>query len=314
MTTDDSSSLRTPLDAILGARANVKILRVLVRARESLGRAEAARRAGLSPQGGRKALDRLTEVGVVRCIGTGPAPQVRLRRRHPLAPALTELFEAEADRYRDLIDGLKAVLDQTAPAPKAAWIQGPVAEGGDEYGDPLVLGVLAPAGEVDRLAERLRERLVDLERRHDVTIEVRPYTDADLDALQPDAEDTITLWGPDVGTYVGGTGGELSVRDHEAHDRRARIRAERVADLLGSSPGLRDRALDWVEKQLERGEENRELREWMRVLRSASIPRLRAVLTADTERARRLRQSLPFWPVLSEEQREKVAAGRGDDS
>jgi hypothetical protein len=35
------------------------------------------------------------------------------------------------------------------------------------------------------------------------------------------------------------------------------------------------------------------------------IQRLKKFLTSDTERSVRLRQSLPFWPVLNESERNK---------
>lgn len=316
MTSRDSSVLRRPLDEILGTRANVQLLRVLTREEAPLGRAEAARRAGITPQGGRKALDRLFRQGVVRLVGAGSPQQVILREDHPLAPALTRLFDAEARRHRDLFQAVKSTMEETSPPPEAAWIQGAVAEEIDDYGDPLVLGILGPADEVDETAENLRERLVTLESDYDVTIEVRPFTRADLVVLDPEETPTVQLWGPEPGAFVPPENGsrEHGIRQHRDHDRRSQARARGVADLLRSDPDLRDRALEWVREQLEGGDENRDLREWERILRSASIPRIRRLLTANSERAVRLRQSLPFWAVLTDEQRHRVRREGDDES
>lgn len=315
MTTQTSGALRTPLDEILGAKANVQILRILTREDAPMGRADAARRAGVTPQGGRKALDRLFDVGLVQYVGSGKTRQVQLREEHPLASALTDLFDAERQRHESLLRAIKSVADQATPPPQAVWIQGPVAEGTDEYGDPLILGVLADAEEVDELSEELRNELVELERRYDVTMEVRPYTRADLVAMQPDDSTTVPVFGPGPAAFV--ANGEdkqaPALEKHEDHDQRALRRARRLADLLVANPGLRDRALEWLNEQLDQEEGNREFREWKRILESSSIPRLRRLLTSETDRAIRLRQSLPFWPVLNNEEREMLLAEMNDE-
>lgn len=316
MISQRSGALRAPLDEILGTTANVQILRVLIQEDTPLGRAEAARRAGMTPQGGRKALNRLFEAGLVQYVGSGKTQQVQLREDHPLASDLSDLFDAERQRYKSLLQAIKSVAGQATPPPQTVWIQGPVAEGTDEYGDPLILGVLADVDEVDELSEDLRDALVELERRYDVTIEVRPYTRADLVALESDDISTIPILGPGPGAFVS-TGTEKhapSLEKHEDHDQRTLSRARRLADLLVANPNLRDRALDWLKEQLDQEEGNRELREWKRILESTSIPRLRRLLTAETERAVRLRQSLPFWPVLNSEEREKLVPGTNDES
>lgn len=315
MTSQTSSALRAPLDEILGTTANVRVLRVLTREDAPMGRAETARRAGMTPQGGRKALDRLFRVGLVRYVGSGKTQQVQLREQHPLASPLSDLFDAERQRHKSLLQAIKSVADQATPPPQTVWIQGPVAEGTDEYGDPLILGVLAEVDEVDELSEDFRNELVELERRYDVTMEVRPYTRADLVALEPNDIATIPVLGPGPAAFI--SNGEAqqapALENHEDHDQRALSRARRLADLLVDNPGLRNRALEWLSEQLDQEEENRELREWKRILESTSIPRLRRLLTAETDRAVRLRQSLPFWPVLNDEERETILAEMNDE-
>lgn len=308
-------SLRTPLDDILGARANVQILRVLTRHQGPLGRSEASRRANLTRAGGLKAIDRLYAVGIIDVTGSGRTQQIRLRKEHPLASDLVDLFQAEAVRHEDLIEALKSRIAELRPPPGAAWIEGPVARETDEYGDPLVLGLLADAGEVDDLAEELRDLLVGEERRFDVTIEVRPRTRADLSAVHRASSVTLPLMGPAPTAFI--SDGELEgsrVRRHEDHDQAALERARRLSEMLVREPTLRDRALVWLEERLTEDEANREYREWRRILESASIPRLRRLLTSEDQRAVRLRQSLPFWPILTNEERAEILAESNDDS
>jgi hypothetical protein len=54
--------------------------------------------------------------------------------------------------------------------------------------------------------------------------------------------------------------------------------------------------------------EQRELREWDRVLQTMSLARLRRFLTDRGERATRLRQTLPFLDALSSAERKALLA------
>ena len=56
--------------------------------------------------------------------------------------------------------------------------------------------------------------------------------------------------------------------------------------------------------------EQRELREWDRILRTMSTARLRRFLVDPGERATRLRQTLPFVGALTAEERARVARKR----
>lgn len=309
-----SGALEAPLDDILGAAANIRILRALAYHDTPLGRAEAGRRAGITSQGARKAIDRLFDVGILQYVGSGNRQQVRLREEHPLASVLVTVFQAEAARHSDLKRSLKSAVQELGHSVQAAWIEGPVAEGADEYGDPLILGVLAKANWVDELAERIRDIVADVERKYDVTIDVRPYTEADLTALSFQKAATVPIFGPDPIAFMQGLEIKASGRfqQHYHHDERALHRARRLADLLVKEPNLRERALDWLAERLQE-DENKELREWQRILQTTSPARLRRLLTADTDRAVRLRQSLPFWSVLTDEERQEMLAGINDE-
>ncbi|HEX2188543.1 MAG TPA: hypothetical protein VHG51_06565 [Longimicrobiaceae bacterium] len=226
---------------------------------------------------------------------------------------LQALFHHEATRLPALMDDLRTIVVGTGAAPRSAWIEGSVAEGVDRPGEPLVLGFLAGARDVSRVAEALRADLALVERDYDVTIEVRGWTDADLATLADGEAERLrgaqVLRGPHPVSYLGGEpdrGREpRSLVSHEAHDRRALLAAAWIARRLDRDPELPRRARSWLVHRLHEGSEQEasELGEWLRLLDNASIPRLQYVLRDGGERSTRLRQSNPFLPVLSEAER-----------
>lgn len=98
------------------------------------------------------------------------------------------------------------------------------------------------------------------------------------------------------------------ITSHRQVDDIARRLAEAIADLLPTDPSLIDRALEWIDQRLEEASrrEAHDLREWRRILSRLSVPQIRAFLTEDSERADRLRQSLPFVEVLSRSERAEL--------
>ncbi|HEX5726774.1 MAG TPA: winged helix-turn-helix domain-containing protein [Longimicrobiaceae bacterium] len=295
------SALRAPLNRIFGTEANVRLLRALVHARSPLSRGELARRARLTPQGAAKAVDRLLEMGIVERVGAGPTQQVELREEHPLAPAVRALYAAEEERFGGLLQALREVVENLRVLPGAVWVEGPVADGADDLGEPLLLKVLAGSRDLEAIAEAIRDRLVAVERRFDVTIEVQGFTRAEMEIRAPST--LLLVWGPSPWVPT-----KSRVRDHTDLDRRSREHGRRIADLLLAEPSLVPRAREHVEDRLSRttGGERKELLEWRRILQSMSPVRLRNFLAADGERATRLRQSSPFWAVLTDAERETV--------
>lgn len=300
----DDKSGRTLLDTILGTQANVSILRVLTQASSPLGQSEASRRAGLTRQGGLNAIDRLFQAGVVEYVGTGSTKQVCLRREHPLASALTRLFETEAWLWEDLLQGIKDGSRSLRRSPKAVWLERRRSD--DPYREPVVIVLVADSNIVDELAEELKGVLVEVEQTHDVTIEVKARTEADLAAMNEDL-DLIRLLGPSPRALTSSPqdAGEKAARRHEDYDERSMMRARRLSELLVHEPGLRNRALAWVNERLEE-KSDKDLAEWKRILESTSLPRLQRLLTSDSERAIRLRQSIPFYPILDDQERAQI--------
>lgn len=313
-TATTQGTLQAPLNRFLGTEANVRILRVLAGTRVPLGKAEIARRAELNASGVRRSVDELIEAGIVEPVGAGTRRPVRLRRAHPLAPALESLFEAEHRRFDRLMEGVRGRADRLRPPPTSTWIQGPVARRNDEPGDPLVVGILAPASQVDELRERLARDLDDLARAHDVLLEVRGYTLADLEAdpgAKAELEDAMPLYGPSPLSLLEP---EARLRpgeapgDHAALDRRALALGRALAERIAEDPSLLERARRHVRKRLENASprERHDLDEWARLLDGASETRIRQLLVDPGERATRLRQTLPFLDALSPEERREI--------
>jgi DNA-binding Lrp family transcriptional regulator len=318
------SAVRAPLNGILGTEANVRVLRELVLAGIPLARPELARRTGLSLPGVAGALEKLVAAGVVESAGVGARQSAQLRAGHPLGGMLRGLFLQEASRLPALADELRAVVSGMEPGPRAAWIEGPVAEGVDTAGEPLVLGVLAGARDVSRIGAALREELARVERDYDVTVEVRGRTEADLATLESEDERLLrraeVLHGPHPASYLDTRGEERTdtVRrtfsaSHAGRDRQALLSAEWVARRLDRDPTLPKRARSWLVHRLHDASERdaEELSEWVRLLDSASIARLQYVLRSGGERSTRLRQSNPFLPVLTDDERRSLRAEVG---
>jgi hypothetical protein len=205
------------------------------------------------------------------------------------------LFEAERTRFERVVSQLKSLAREHASQATGVWLS----EGGPPDGSGLEVGVLAASGEVDALTDALREPVADLMRREDVSVEVRGWTRPDLEALDPSplsaASQPILLRGV-LPEQLAGQPRGAGRRSHAAVDEALRDRAKRVAAALERRPELVREARDEVAKRLATvpPQEAKTLREWQEVLDGMSIPRLCRWLVARSERATRLRQSMPF--------------------
>lgn len=310
------SALRAPLNYALGTEANVRIMRVVTETDSPLGKTEVARRAELNASGVRRAIADLVNQGLLEPVGTGPRQSVRLRQSHPLAPALRSLFEAERNRFERLINELRLAVERLQPPPYAAWIEGPVAEAADRPGDPVILGILASSRHVDRLADHLGRMLEEVIRQHDVLVEVRSRTAADLATASEhylaELGEAIPILGPPPLSFSEEeSNGRAYVRNRDPHadvDRRILSLARAIADRLGRDPSLVERAEKYIDRRLGRASaaERRELLEWKGLLENTSVAQLRKFLVDPGERATRLRQTLPFLDVLSKDERGRL--------
>jgi hypothetical protein len=256
---------------------------------------ELARRAGEHLRSVQLAIGRLVQTGVVERVGTGTHQQVRINEQHPLTAALHALFQAESERLNSLVGQLKTLVKQHASSATAVWAR----EGESSDGQFVELGVLAKSEEVDSFTDLLRSAVVDLMREQDVTIEVGGWTDADLAAVEGSLlsdDDVFFLSGrlPDRQRTDARSRGRR--RSHAEVDEELLSTAKLAASALQKRPELARKALDEVHERLRTAprQESKTLQEWRDVLDGMTVPRLCNWLVGRSERATRLRQSLPM--------------------
>lgn len=299
-----------PLNDILGTEANVRVLRVLSERQTPTSAADISRRAQLQRSTVSRALKTLEESGVVEYVGIAPQAQAILREHGPLAKAIRQLFDAERARFDALLDGLKRAAARAPSPPMSVWIGGSAALGSDRPGDQLTVYVLDKPDRVAITAQLLRMDLERLEKKLDVTLDVQEFTLADLATTDIPHEELsaaiVVLGVPPVSLaqhvrkVMPKAEKRSRITSHADLDARTLSRAKQIANAIRKDPSIIDRARVYTERRWHDASpgERKELAEWRRILRSASPASLRKLLVDTSERATRLRQTLPFLGVL----------------
>ena len=318
-TKEQQSRLLNPLNDVFGTEANVRLLRVLALQSTPMAVGELATRAQLGRTSTYPALRELERVGVAEFIGTGSRKLVQLRAAYPLASNLKELFRAEARQFDVLIGSLRKLISGMPDGPISAWID----NGGEDRDDAetLKLYIAARPEELNRSTEYLNERLADIERKHDVHIAVHGFMPSELETL-PSArlaslEGAILLGGVPPAALLERSRSKAkrsTITSHDEHDARSRRLAVAVAAKIRRDPGLIAIAEELVRRRRDEASprERRELAEWIRILSTMSPARLRRFLLEGSERAIRLRQTLPALNFLSPAEREAVMRSQTD--
>jgi DNA-binding transcriptional ArsR family regulator len=308
-----------PLNEIFGTEANVRILRVLALQNTLLTAGELAKRAMLGRSSIYPPLHELERAGVVEFIGAGPRKLVQLRGGYPLSRTLRELFRAEARRFDALTTALRELLSGMPRAPISAWID----RGGENFEstETLTLYVVGRPEELDTLKDYLNERLADLERKHDIHIAVHGLMPSELETLprtQLTTLNAVVLLGGvppvallDRSRSIARTS---TIVSHDEHDARSRRLAVAIAAKIRRDPGLIAIAEERVRRRAREASprERRELTEWTRILSTMSPARFQRFLLEDSERAIRLRQTLPALNFLSPVERDAVMRSKTD--
>jgi len=214
-----------------------------------------------------------------------------------------------------LIENLKKKMEELDSKPKSAWIFGKVAQGSDEYGDPIRIALLGDVKSVDKITDQFRNRLRDsgIEKDFDVTIDINGVTLADITTVN--VKDLIMLWGPDPQHYLISSKNEKDgQKTHQDLDRQSLMDSKAWTELLKTYPEIIQRTIKYLEDRISEitSGEKKELQEWKHILESMSLQRLKKFLESDSERSARLRQSLPFWPVLKDSERTKLEKLRSE--
>ena len=316
---EHQNALVHPLNEIFGTEANVRLLRVLTLQNTSLTAGELAKRAMLGRTSIYPALRQLERAGVVEFIGAGPRKLVQLRGAYPLSRTLKELFRAEAGRFDSLTIALRELVSTMPRAPISGWID----RGGENFEstDTLTLYVVARSEELDTLTDSLNQRLAEVERKYDVHIAVHGLMPSELETLHQTALTTpnrVLLLGgvPPVALLerFGSTAETSTIVSHHEHDERSRRLAVAIAAKIRRDPGLIAIAEERVRRRAREASprERRELMVWIRILSTMSPARLQRFLLEDSERAIRLRQTLPALNFLSPVERDAVLRSQTD--
>jgi len=294
------SALRYPLDYVLGSAAQVRLLRVLIHEIDApLGVPDAARLAGLTSAGARKALERLEETGLVERVGGGRTQQYGLRERGGVAKLLGLLFAQEQQHHDQFIAGLRQALADLHEM-RAAWVERlPFS-----VRDPVEVVVVAEITAIEWIHDELRSRLVHLEKEFNLIIEVAVFTRADAPVPGPDA---LFLWGIEPES---GPAPHRRPQTHIEAEERSLLIARGVAELIRADASLIKRATQHLNRLAHEGQGTAtgDIAEWRQLLETYSPERLRDLLVSTSSRAQRLRQSSPFFAVLSAAERDHCIA------
>jgi len=299
-----SSPLQRPLDEAFASPAQVRLIRTLSNYPSApLSVADAARFSGLTPAGARRALQRLADANVVERVGSGRAQKWALKEGWPITQPLRVLFATEEQQYDDLIAGLRRSIDLAEV--RAAWVDHlPILPN-----EPLTLMVVVEAAALPWIREELGSRLNELERDHDVAIEIDAYTVADRRAPSSDG---VVLLATEADEPVAR---QARLTHSDAEDRSFRM-AQAIAELLEKDPSLLRRATQHLNRLIHEGPglATGDLAEWRQLLETYSPNRIRSLLVSRSSRGERLRQSSPFFAVLTPSERDFVVARIGERS
>lgn len=294
-----NNGMKYPLDEILGSQGNIRILRALLHEADvPLSAPDIARIAGITTQGARKALDRLIGCGIIERIGSGRSTQYGLRKEAPLSKALINLFASEGERYDRIIHSLKTFLAEV-PEVSVAWLSTPPRV----IGGSVELNVVASAKDIGWISEELRSQLVSIEHEYDLVVELALFTRAD--APQPGGN-AILLLSPESCQEKRSKGQEST--SHSSREARALAISRVIADMIRHDPTLISRAKHHLNRLMHDnlGTATSDVAEWRQLLETYSTERIRKLLTSKTSRANRLRQTSPFFAILTSGERDRV--------
>ncbi|MEO5800525.1 MAG: hypothetical protein ABIZ70_08835 [Gemmatimonadales bacterium] len=168
----------TPLDAILGTRAKIAVLRVLSGLASPLGMREIARRSGMAYRSAEVAIKELTQLGILERIDGSRERLLRISATHRLAGALGALLRAEEDYRPALRAELRALAERAKrEGVVEVAIVGLAARQEERIGDPLELLILAQdEPTANRWVKTFGLAAQELERRFGARLSVTGYS------------------------------------------------------------------------------------------------------------------------------------------
>ncbi|MFH0728435.1 MAG: MarR family transcriptional regulator [Pseudomonadota bacterium] len=301
---------RYPLNEILGTRAHVRLLRVMANDVEGpLTASDVAKRAGLTVPGAQKALEKLLRSGFISRIGGGRKHQYEIRRSDRLMQITLELFQAEKKRYEQLLTAIKNEIMNLTHPPYAAWIQAVP----KEIDEPLRVGLLHESLHLTKCIRQLRDGLGKVEKDFDLTIELEGFTKADIPDIEPGG--VTALYGVLTSPLTGAARQRAKkTLTHREKERQLKALSQKLSDILIKDTSFLRRAKDYIDRLLKenQGTATGDIMEWRNILDTYSIQRLARFLTSSSERANRLRQSNPFFAILTAGERVRLTDKPGE--
>jgi predicted transcriptional regulator len=308
----EQDPLRYPLNEIFGTQAHVRVLRVMaVEVEGPLTASDIAKRTRLTVPGAQKSLGKLLRTGFISRVGGGRKHQYEIRRSDRLMQIAIELFQSEKNRYERLLSAIKYEIKNLTPPPHAAWIQTIPRE----IDEPLILGLLHETLYLSKCANYLRTGLDGIEKDFDLTIELEGYTKADIPDLNLD--NITILFGVVLNKPTGSTRHRAKkTMTHRQMDDQLELMSRKLADIIQQDASIVRRAKDHIDSLLkeDQGTAAGDLMEWYNILDTYSIQRLVRFVMSSSERAKRLRQSNPFFAILTTDERSMLAAELGEQA
>jgi DNA-binding transcriptional regulator GbsR (MarR family) len=271
---------------------------------------DVAKRAGLTIPGAQKALGRLIQTGFVSRVGGGRKHLYEICSSDRLMQMTLVLFQSEKDRYGQLITTIKKAISNLIPHPQAVWIQAFP----KEMDEPLTLRLLHGTRHLTGFVRQLRTKLNQVENDFNLTIELEGYTKADVFDLQFD--NIVPLYGIMPSPKRPVRQPMKKPMTHREKDQRLLKLSRSLAQAIEKDVSMLRRAKEHIDRLLndDQGTANRDLVEWRDLLERYSIQRLSRFLTSSSERANRLRQSNPFFAILTADERAQLDNESGKDS
>ncbi|HSW60371.1 MAG TPA: hypothetical protein VLJ60_06195, partial [bacterium] len=138
-----------PLSYLLGSRAKVDILRILVNKQNYTGR-KIATLSSTNPNSNKKALDFLIETGIVDREHIGNAFHYRLNESHLLYEPMVNLFKEEEKTVNRIMKTGASFIEEYAPKTLAGFVS--------YLRNDVVLTVLAHSFPCDEMKEYIFEK------------------------------------------------------------------------------------------------------------------------------------------------------------
>jgi len=265
----------------------------------------------MTESGARKALQRLTRTGLVERTGNGEKNQFVFYAEGALAQEVARLFQVERERGEAFAQALRKKIGGLSNPPEIAWVKDFLAG----WTDHQEVAVFCPDESSVECVEALRERLVEVEREFEVSLEVRVYSARGLDEVNwrevvvlkgtppgpPLANPTEDPLGKSSGESPFSAVGKLNPESPEFSGALVALLEENLSVLRRARENVRGRLGE------SRNGHSHDLWEWQKILDTFSFPKLLHFLESDSPRAVRLRESSPFPAVLSEKEKARLA-------